>query len=172
MAELSQRSQKVTSYQLYSTQLPLQAARMIIRRVYGAQHTPKTHTMTAKDLAIFLSLKRRACPALLHGALGMDASCARIMRVLTQPLSNPCFLIVVFIVKDTEWVLLGSPLEDGETSSLSSIAAETAAGSLEDTLPVLTKKTDEACPSMTLQPSSFSATTCVMRLRFRRWMLR
>lgn len=141
---------------------------MIIRRVYGAQHTPKTHTMTAKDLAIFLSRERRACPPLLQGAHAFDASCARIMRVLTQRLNSPRFLMVVFIVKDTEWVLLGSPLDDGETSSSSSITAETAAGPLEDTLRVLTKKTDEACPSMTLQPSSFSASTCAMRLRFRR----
>lgn len=152
--------------------MPLQAARMIIRSVYGAQHTPKTHTITANDLAIFLSLERRACPALLEGAL--EASCARIIRVRTQPLNNPRFLIVAFIVKDTECVLLGSPLDDGETSSsLSSrITAEMAAGSLDETLRVLTKNTEEVYPSMTLHPSSFSTSTCAMRVRFLRWMLR
>ncbi len=130
-----------------------------IRRVYCAQHTPKTHTYDCQGLGNFLSLERRACPPLLHGAHGFDASCARIMRVLTQPLSNPRFLMVVFIVKDTEWVLLGSPLDDGETSSSSSITAELAAGSLEDTCVFWQRKRTRACPSLTLQPSSFSATT-------------
>lgn len=174
MAEFSQRSQKVTSYQWCPTQVPLQAARMIMRSVYGAQHTPKTHTITANDLAIFLSLERRACPALLEGAHAFEASCARIIRVRTQPLNNPRFLIVAFIVKDTECVLLGSPLDDGETSSsLSSrITAEMVAGSLDETLRVLTKNTEEVRPSMTLQPSSFSTSMFAMRVRFLRWMLR
>lgn len=145
---------------------------MIIRSVYGAQHTPKTHTMTANDLAIFLSLERRACPPLRQGAHGFVTSCALIIRVRTHPPNNPRFLIVVFIVKETECVLLGSPLDDGETSSSSSITAETAAGSLDDTLRVFTKNTDEDCPSITLQPSSFSTSTCAIRLRFLRWMLR
>lgn len=59
IAELSHRSQKVTSYQWCWMHRPLQAARMIISRVYGAQQMANTHTMMARDLAIFLSLDRR-----------------------------------------------------------------------------------------------------------------
>ncbi|TNN42175.1 hypothetical protein EYF80_047669 [Liparis tanakae] len=39
---------------------PPHAARMIISSVYGAQQTPKMHTMMARDLAICLSRERRA----------------------------------------------------------------------------------------------------------------
>lgn len=38
-------------------QWPWQPARMIIRRVYGAQQIPKMPTMIASDLATFLSLE-------------------------------------------------------------------------------------------------------------------
>lgn len=67
IAELSHRSQKVTSYQWCWMHRPLQAARMIISRVYGAQQMANTHTMMARDLAIFLSLDRRLGAATLLG---------------------------------------------------------------------------------------------------------
>lgn len=169
IAELSQRSQNVTSYQWCSIHMPLQAARMIMSKVYGAQHTPKTHTIIANDLAIFLSRERRECSPFLEGA------CDWTMRVFNQQLNAPFFLLTVFRERDTEWLQLGSPLEDGEISMSSSITAETGAGSLEETLRVLTKKTadeGDAPPSTTLQPSSFSAPRWTARLLFRRWMLR
>lgn len=40
---------------------------MIISRVYGAQQMANTHTMMARDLAIFLSLARRLGWMLLLG---------------------------------------------------------------------------------------------------------
>lgn len=166
MAEFSHRSQKVISYQSFATHLPLQAARIIISRVYGAQHIPKMQTIMAKDLAIFLSLESRD-PGVLRPGTMQEAVCWNNLEFF---LCGENFSRCINI-----WLALGSPLEEGDKMSSSSMTAEIATGSLDITFRVLTKNTDQPAPSLCfslffwgLALSSAQAAP----LLFLRWMLR